>query len=647
MAVSKMKKLTAAVTKDESRRLTQTLERLSCVEISAALLPEISTQQPSEKHSSTEAEEARAGLFRLEGTIKKLLPHRTGKQKLFAPPQKIKYAELAGTDERFERAIDAAKEADELFVRLENLKAELATAESDIKMLEPWKAYDLPLDEAGTGQTRVICGTFPANADTDEIKASIAKQIPGFCFELVASDEAAQYAAIITHKGDEADTLAMLSQNGFVKLELSAFSGTADEAIKGLKEKHKRLESELEKASRRLTAIADDIPELQRAADILRSKALRAEAERKYAHTSETVILSGWVPERAVEKVTSELERLDCAYSFDEPGPEDEPPTLLVNKKSLEPFETVVGMYSLPAYGTFDPTFIMSVFYFLIFGLMLADFVYGLLLTVGGLLAMRFLHLGSGVKRLVKLFAICGVSCMIAGVLFGGYLGDLPVVFAQNMLGKTIESPALWFDPLADPVKFLIVALAVGLVHLLFGMGIKFYVLWVTGNPFAAIFDVGSWFLVYAGIGLYFLNPTAGFAVAGAGALMLILSQGRDSKNPLVRLGKGILSLYGIVNFVADLLSYSRIMALGMASAVIASVINIISTLLGPSIPGYILMVVVVVFANIVNLAINLLGSFVHTSRLQYIEFFGKFYEDGGKAFKPLSPELEYTEITE
>lgn len=644
MAVSKMKKLTAAVTKDESRRITQLLERLSCVELQSS---PISDEPQAEKVSSTEAEEARLAVFRLESAIKKLLPYRTGKEGLFTPPQKITHAELCGTDERFERAVKYADEVDGLFARIAELKADAAKAESDIKMLEPWRALDLPLDTEGTKQTRVIYGTFPAVTDISGAQARIGEKIPEFFLEQVTADQSAKYAVIIALKDYEADILALLSQNGFIRLDLSAFTGTAGEAIEKLYQDLSRIDNEITSVNERLSELAREIPEMKRAADILRSKAGRAEAERKFAHTRETVIITGWVPARAVEKVQAELEKLDCAFSLDEPEEGDEPPTLLLNKRSLSPFEMVIGMYSLPAYGTFDPTFIMSIFYFVIFGLMLADFIYGLLLAVGGFLALRFLHLGGGAKRLVKLFAICGISCMIFGLLFGGYLGDFPVVFAQNMLGKTIESPALWFDPMADPVMFLVVSLALGLIHLLFGMGIKFYVLWVTGHPFAAIFDVGSWYVLYAGIGLYFVNSTLGFIIAGVGALMLILSQGRDAKNPIARLGKGILSIYGIVNFVADLLSYSRIMALGMASAVIASVINIMSTLSGPSPVGYILMVVILVFANIVNLAINLLGSFVHTSRLQYIEFFGKFYEDGGRAFKPLAPELEYTEITE
>ncbi len=643
MSVCKMKKLTAAVTQGDSEHLTQVLEKLSCVELCATPLADGGTAAPDD----TSAEEARLGVFRLENTIKKLTAYRTDKPGLFPLPERLSYSELFEPDEWFNRAVESAEEADRLLYRLAELKAEAARIESEISSLEPWHAYDLPLQLDSTRQTYVFFGTFPATSDLDDIEARLAQHIEGFHIERVAADTNAHYTVVFFHIDDDADILALLSQNGFVKLELSVYTGTAREASAKLERELENVRAEAESVKARLSELAAGLSDMKRACDIMRSKAARAEAKQRYAHTHETVILIGWVPERAAEKVRSELDKLVCAYSLDEPGPDDDPPTLLQNSKLFSPFETVIGMYSLPAYGTFDPTLIMSVFYFVIFGLMLGDFVYGLILSAGGFLALRFLHLGRGIKRLVALFAICGLSCMLSGVLFGGYLGDFPVVFAQNMLGIKIGSPALWFDPMGDPVKFLIVSLVVGFIHLIAGMCIKFYVLCVTGHPIAAIFDVGSWFIIYAGIGLYFVNSTVGLITAGTGALMLIVSQGRDDKNPVMKLLKGILSLYGFVNFVADLLSYSRIMALGMASAVIASVFNILSTLAGPSIIGYIIMVVILVVSNVINLAINLLGSFVHTSRLQYIEFFGKFFEDGGRPFAPLAPELEYSEITD
>jgi V/A-type H+-transporting ATPase subunit I len=334
-----------------------------------------------------------------------------------------------------------------------------------------------------------------------------------------------------------------------------------------------------------------------------------------------------------------------CCYELSEPGQDDTVPVLLQNRQPASAFEMVIGLYSLPVYGSYDPTVIMSFFYFIIFGLMLGDVVYGLLLTAGGFIALKYLDLDAGVKKIIRLFAICGISCIISGILFGSYLGDLPVVFMDKMMGIKIKSPALLFDPLADPIMFLVVTLATGVVHLVAGMGVKFCILWSAGKRFDAIFDVGSWFVLFAGIGVYAINSGVGKYIALTGAAMLILTQGRAEKNIFMKLIKGVGSIYSIVSYAADLLSYSRIMALGMASAVIASVVNILATLVGPSIIGFAVMAVIVLLGHAVNLGINILGTFVHTSRLQYIEFFGKFYEDGGKEFRPIRPEMKYTHV--
>ena len=234
---------------------------------------------------------------------------------------------------------------------------------------------------------------------------------------------------------------------------------------------------------------------------------------------------------------------------------------------------------------------------------------------------------------------------MIWGVLMGSYFGDFPLAYMQHMAGMS-EVPktlALWFDPIQNPMNFLILSLGVGAVHLVAGMAVKFSLIWKSGKPLDAIFDVGSWWVLFAGLGLLAVKPEIGKWVALAGVAMLVLTQGRAEKNIIMKLGKGIFSLYDLISYGSDLLSYSRILALGLASAVIGQVVNILATLAGPSVVGFIAMVLIFIVGHILNLVINVLGTFVHTSRLQYIEFFGKFFVDGGKPFRPLAPADEYT----
>ena len=235
---------------------------------------------------------------------------------------------------------------------------------------------------------------------------------------------------------------------------------------------------------------------------------------------------------------------------------------------------------------------------------------------------------------------------MIAGALFGGYFGDLPNAVRQNFGGvKDVKSPAVMFDMIENPMAFLVVSLAVGAVHLVSGMVIKFIMLVKDGHPLDAVFDVGSWLILFAGIGVYFVSSTVGLVMAGAGALMLVLTQGRHEKNIIMKLGKGLLSLYDIVSYASDLLSYSRILALGLASAVIASVVNLLGTMGGPTVTGIILFTVVFLLGHTINFLVNILGTYVHTSRLQYIEFFGKFFEAGGREFSPLKYETKYVNL--
>ncbi|MBQ8401522.1 MAG: V-type ATP synthase subunit I, partial [Clostridia bacterium] len=355
-----------------------------------------------------------------------------------------------------------------------------------------------------------------------------------------------------------------------------------------------------------------------------------------------TAVLTGWVPEHMAEKTAALLEKRGAAWQFSDPEPEDDVPVLLINNAMASPFEPVVSLYSLPAYGTFDPTFLMSFFYILIFGLMFADVGYGLLLTAGCILGRYLLHTEGTLRKFCNMFFLCGISMTGMGILFGGYFGDLPQILAQNFGGRQTGDTALWFSPLQDPMGFLVISIAVGAVHLFTGLAVRFWILWRAGDRLSAVSDAGSWMLIFTGAGLCLLHPYAGLTIAGIGAAVLVCTGGRHEKNPVMKVLKGLSGLYGIVNYVSDLLSYSRILSLGLASAVIASVFNIIGTMAGPTFIGVMLLVVVGMIGHGMNLAINLLGSFVHTSRLQYIEFFGKFYVDGGRAFTPLEPQSRY-----
>ena len=295
----------------------------------------------------------------------------------------------------------------------------------------------------------------------------------------------------------------------------------------------------------------------------------------------------------------------------------------------------------------------------IIFGLMFADAGYGLVLSAACFLLVRFTHPRESMKRFLLMFGYCGLSCIVCGVLFGSYFGNFPLAFLENFVGQAPEqlpnlsllpseaaNVAILFDPLQNPMGFLIVSLGIGAVHLIAGMAVQAYILCRRGKVLDALFDIGSYWLLFAGIATFALGLPAGVWLTLGGVLAILLTQGRSRKGIAGKLIGGFGGLYNLINFASDLLSYSRILALGLASAVVGQVVNILATLKGGSFIGFILMIVVFCVGHLLNLVINVLGTFVHTARLQYIEFFGKFYEDGGIPFRPIKVADRYSEDT-
>lgn len=642
MAVNEMKKLSCAVMKSDADRLMRALQKLSLVELTKT---ETESTQLSPSNAAEENADLASRLAGVKRAIEFLTRYDTRKYSMFSPPQEENAEDFeSGLDVIVSASVKAALDQSSKIAALTSRASELS---SEIEALAPWVGWDVALPEEKTVHTVTICGTFPANAQTELIEERLSGC--DAVLQIVSAGEKSQIAAAVTcHKDDFDAVRKILSSSGFGKCTVEATQGDgfAKGKSESLKKERSAVKFELSQTEKAAEKLADKLPEIKAYHDVILSRIKRAQAKENGADTEKTVVFTGWVPAKATDKVAKVLTDYDAAYSFDDPLEGDDVPVSLSNNAYAENFEPVVAMYSLPMYGTFDPTMVMSVFYAVIFGLMFADVGYGLILLIGCLAGLKFLHPGEGLKRMMKMFAFCAVACILGGVLFGGYFGDLPNAIRQNFGGvKDVKSPAVMFDMIENPMAFLVVSLAVGAVHLVSGMVIKFIMLVKDGHPLDAVFDVGSWLILFAGIGVYFVSSTVGLVMAGVGALMLVLTQGRHEKNIIMKLGKGLLSLYDIVSYASDLLSYSRILALGLASAVIASVVNLLGTMGGPTVTGIILFIVVFLLGHTINFLVNILGTYVHTSRLQYIEFFGKFFEAGGREFAPLKYETKYVNL--
>lgn len=640
MAVSKMKKLSVITMREDTDSLMLALQKLQCVN----LIPPDAPPDDMEQTDLTERISAEStAITRCRQAIDFLSGYHKKNRSLFSQFREVPLEGIYDAADTVEKACALADELRRTTNRLSAIKNEYAA-------LEVWQNCTLPLPTAETVSAKSVCGYLPGNISPEALETELASLACVFTVENAGKAQSA--VSLIAHRTVYDEVLRILTGYGFVPVSLKADAseGYAAGKRRSLLEEQLRLEEIAAELCEKSTVLSEQLDELEVYCDSLTTTQARTTASASLRYTARAAVLTGWVPEKMMDKVAALLEKREDAYTFADPEPDDDVPVLLENNRFASAFEPIVGLYSLPAYGTFDPTFVMSFFYVIIFGLMFADIGYGLLLLIGCLGALRFMKPEGSLKKFFFMFAVCGVSMIVMGMIFGSFFGDLLTQFHTNFLGGdgSFALPSL-VNPLLDPMTFLIISIVMGAIHLFTALAVKFYVLWKSGTPWSAVFDAGSWMFVFLGAGLAIVGMLVlpvlmkiGIAVLIGGLLMLICTQGRHEKNPIMKVLKGIMSLYDIVSYVSDLLSYSRILSLGLASAVIASVFNIIGTMAGPSVIGVLLLVIVGTIGHIMNLAINLLGTFVHTSRLQYIEFFGKFYEDGGKPFLPLAPESKY-----
>ena len=672
MSVSKMKKLTAFVFRDDADRLVRSLMRLRCVQV-RSLDAERSAQKLSRVDCDAELTEARRRVVEVDAVLPVLSRYSTRKMRFRRRVHEVDQQAFAESGDAA-RAWEAVKKAERLLEETRAGESEHTRLAALYGSLQPWLDYDVPLSDTETEKTKTWLGSVPLTVPAERVTESLGAL--GCASEEVFDDEKYSYFAVTFLKEKETDVGAALASCGFVRQE---FAGVTETALSASREAEGRLAELEEEAVRReegLRDCAEALDEIEILHDVEATGLRVAELKQKLAATESCAVLEGWFPENMEDAVTAVLGKFECAYETDEPEAGENPPVLLRNNRFAQNFEWVIGMYSYPKYGAFDPTFIMSIFYFLIFGMMFADVGYGLLLTIGCIAGIKLLNPKPGMRRMLSMFAWCGVSCAILGVVFGGWFGDLPVAIMKNFMG--IENPestkighffanGLLFNPVSSAVSFLILSLAVGEVHLVAGMAVNMVETWKSGHRAEAICGTVPFWVLFAGIDLAAPNMFIGMKMMGegmsdatkamfaslagiatylmiGGVVGILLLKGVGQKSFGGWLVKGLGGLYSLISFASDLMSYSRILARGLVAGVIGQVINMITALGSSGVVGFVLMLLVLIVGHLFNIAINLLGTFVHAARLQYIEFFGKFYEDGGDIFEPAEPSSDYTE---
>ncbi len=518
--------------------------------------------------------------------------------------------------------------------------------------LKPWIGLDMPLQTKETKCSAIIYGTVGVKTKFEDLLQTVLEKAPSAVVRQINTDTQQMYLSFLCLKEEREQVYEALREFAFNPVSFTEHQGTPAEVVK-------RYEQEIEEFQQRIYAKEAILGELSSAKknieflyDSLNMRLDRAKIVGDMLSTEMVFYFDGWMPKKAQPQVEALLKKYEFYYDIKDPEPEEEIPVYLHNGGLSTPFEAVTNMYSLPSRHDIDPTRLLAPFYFIFFGMMLSDAAYGIIIAVVCWMILKKFKLEGMTYRMIKMFFYCGISTFIWGALFGGWFGDFIPVAAKTLFNAEVTINPLWFDPLAEPMKLLIFSLIFGGIHLFVGMGIQAYMLIRDGHPLDALFDIGLWYILLIGLVVFGLGSSLPPAIAAIGKVMsivgavgVILTGGRSKKSIFGKITGGLGSLYGITGYLSDVLSYSRLLALGLATGVVAKVINTLGSLAGGGIKGAIILLIAFVFGTIFNIGINALGAFVHSCRLQYVEFFGKFYTGGGRPFAPFERRTKYIKI--
>lgn len=582
---------------------------------------------------------------RIEKALKVLRTYSTEKKPLFSVKRVTSPEEWSMTSQQQEELLYLVESLEEALNARASGEQNLAAAKTHLRTLEPLKELALP-EAVSSGRMRSTTGYF---RDEEEYHALLTEAEAAeliLAGQIYARTEE-QIIVLLAWPYSEDDRIKRI----LAASELQAFPATTDNEREGnfrkaYKKQGKRiemLEQELEGLESTIAEKAVAIKNLELLSDIYDTDEVRLKALLQLNESRNLFVLNGFVPEDNVEKLLADLSsRFELWAGVTDPDPADESvPTMLKNRESVEPIEAIINTFSPPSYTQdSDPSPIMNITYAFFFGSMLSDIGYGLLLAIGCFVALYKFKAEGGMRQMLKVFASGGLFAIAFGVAYGSLFGDLLPALTDG----AVSLPAFWFNPLDEPITLMIWSIVFGAIHLFIAMGIDIHNKLQRGNWYDAAFSVAPWYLIIGGVGLLALGMSFGAYVAIVGAAMILLMSSRD-KNPIKRFFSGFMSLYSVTSWLSDLLSYTRILALTLATSVIAMVVNMMAAMIGWRGPQIIFLVVVLLFGHGLNIALSTLSAYVHSTRLHYVEFFGRFYAGGGKLFAPLQYEGKYTRI--
>lgn len=634
-----MKHLRLLGMESEREALLKAMQDMECVEISSIDGSEEALKsgfaKPDDKALMSAQEASRAYRTAL-ASLDRFAPEKKG---MFRKRQGVSRATFFSAESE-ENARTAAETINKDTRRLGEIESERTKNGALRATLAPWLTVDAPLGGAD-GALAVFFGTAGLNVTDDALKA-LADSLDGLLtWQQASSDRSLRYLLVMCHGSVKERALSALRDLGFSTVSFRGMTGTAKENDKALAENLAALEKERQEIEQRIAGLGGKREALLEASDRAAIALRREEAKSRLVGTNKVFLLEGWLPADRCAALEKALEPFTCAIETREPTEDEYPqvPVQLKNNKLTRPLNMVTEMYSLPAYGTLDPNPLMAPFFILFYGIMMADMGYGLLMMIASVIISKKYRPKGTSGELFSLLGLCGISTFIMGALTGGFFGDFLTQLVAIVSPGTVFALPKLFDPLDDLTMILIGSMALGMVQIVTGMAISLIEKCKRKKFLDAFFEEITWWIVFIGIALLALGK--GAAVLYVGCALVLLG-------PIVQ-GKGWGKLTGVfgslynhvTGYFGDILSYTRLMALMLAGSVIAQVFNMLAAMPG----NVIAFIIISMLGNAMNFGLNLLGCYVHDLRLQCLEFFNKFYVDGGKPFRPMTLDTEYVDL--
>ena len=539
-----------------------------------------------------------------------------------------------------------SSELNKIGTQYSQIKSEISKKYMRYDEIDLWERLDVnPKELKNLKKVNTFLGTVPIKLKGTFIDG-ISELDKTYYEELKIVKDEVYYLVISSIDEREKEKLAEVFRNSSFTVENLDIDAVPQDYKNGLQKEISELKKEKRRLKAQIKTYSEDLTDLQAVYEYMQNKKLRIVESEKLAQTENTILIKGWIPTEKVsefEKVIKDEAGDNYYLTFTDADRDDATvPIKLKNGKVASTFENLTGMYAYPRYNEIDPTPLFTPFYILFFGMMGADVGYGLVLLLATMFVLKVVNLSSQMRKSIKFFFYLSFSVIFWGLLYGSYFG------------ATI--PGMWrlVDPASQYNDLLIGSIVFGVVHIFVGLAIKAYMLIRDGKSLEAVYDVLFWYMALIGGMLFLIFKLMNLSAVVANVSMwvmitgmagIVLTGGREAKGVGAKLGGGLYSLYGISSYVGDFVSYSRLMALGLSGGFIASAINMIAGMIGGNWFGMIFIPLILIAGHLFNMFLSFLGAYVHTSRLMYVEYFGKFYEGGGKPFKDFRTENKYINL--